>query len=381
MPNCLGGMGFRMKSYRRQIYLVGLFLAVLAGVFTAEIAVADPMTGGNVPYEDCAPPCATSYFVPPPRCPWYFQADAVGLRRDPYGNTPFATLKPQFFDVALSTAELDRQFKGGTKFLFGHTLGDTPYSVEGSYFWIDTWNSSAVLRNTDVNALGTDGNLFSPFSNFAHPAPLLGFDYNSLVTIQNTSQLQNGEVNVKYLLPMQYNGFRASLLTGVRYVSVQEHFFYHSESAEPAGGSTINITTRTTNDLIGPQIGGFFEFYSLPHSWITFEVKGAICGNTSLQATSLSRTLSDGSPVTSYGSDAHTVATAFVGDLELMFNWQITPHCIARMGYQAMWVDGLALATENFGPASGILQIGTATINTGGETVYHGPHLGVEITW
>ncbi len=297
------------------------------------------------------------------------------LRRDPYGNTPFATLGNST-DVALSTSELDRQFKGGVQFLFGHTFNDTPYSVEGSYFWLDTWDPSAVRRDTP-------GNLLSPFSNFGDPIALPGFDNNRLVTINELSQLQNGEVNIKYLLPMSCNGFRASLLTGVRYMSVQEHLFYHSESVLPllGNGSTVNLATRTTNDLIGPQLGGYFEFFSLPHSWVTFEVKGAICGNTALQATAGSRTNSFGQLVSSYDADDHRVVTAFVGDLELMFNLQITPHCIARMGYQAVWVQGLALAAENFGPDSGILPNSAATIVTGGETVYHGPHLGLEIMW
>jgi len=46
-----------------------------------------------------------------------------------------------------------------------------------------------------------------------------------------------------------------------------------------------------------------------------------------------------------------------------------------------MWVDGLALATRNFGPSSGILPNSIAAIDTGGNVVYHGPHLGVEIVW
>jgi hypothetical protein len=368
-------MGFPMKSYRHEIYLAGLCFAVMVIMAGNQPAVADPMTGGNIPYEDCAPACATSGYVLPPQCPWYFQADALALRRDPYGNTPFATLGNST-DVALSTSELDRQFKGGVQFVFGHHFDDTPYTVEGSFFWIDTWEPSAVRRDVP-------GTLLSPFSNFGNPAPLPGLDNNRLVTINEFSQLQNGEVNVKYVVPMLYNGFRASLVTGVRYMSVQEHLYYHSESTLPvlAGGSTVNLTTRTTNDLIGPQLGGYFEFFSIPHSWVTFEMKGAICGNTALQETAGSRTNSLGQLVAQYDAGDNRVVTAFVGDLELMFNWQITSHCVARMGYQAVWVQGLALASENFGPASGILPNSTATIATGGETVYHGPHLGVEFMW
>jgi hypothetical protein len=340
------------------------------------------MTGGNVPYEDTAPPCAVSTYCLPPRTPWYFQADAIGLRRDPYGNTPFATLITPV-DVALSTSELEREFKSGVRLLFGHTFDDTPYSVEGSYFAVDEWNSSGGLTDIHTNNFGLPGNLFSPFSNFGNPTAFPGFDYNRLVTIHETSQLRNGELNLKYLVPMPWNGFRASLVTGVRYVNVEERFTYHSESAVPAaaGGSIVDLSTRTTNDLIGPQLGGYFEFFSLPNSWVTFEVKGAICGNSALQASSGTRSAVVGQPPFSYDADAHHVATAFVGDLELMFNWRIMPTFVMRLGYQAMWVDGLALASENFGPDSGILPGSITSINTGGNVVYHGPHLGLEYMW
>jgi hypothetical protein len=222
--------------------------------------------------------------------------------------------------------------------------------------------------------LGGTGNLFSPFSGFGNP-PRAGFDYNNLMTIRNISRLQNGELNVKYLLPMLSNGFRASFLTGVRYVTVQEELYYHSESSA-AGGSTVDYATRTTNDLVGPQIGGYFEFFSVPNSWISFEMKGAICGN------SASQTTADSASGAFVSNDR--VVTAFVGDLQLMLNWQITSHCVTRFGYQAMWVDGLALASQNFGPGGTAVSVNNpavSALDAGGNVVYHGPHLGLEITW
>jgi hypothetical protein len=371
-----------MKSHRHTIFGLGLFFATWVGFFAVSPLQADPMTGGNVPYEDCAPPCATSPYCPPPRMPWYAMADAVGLRRDRYGSTTFATLGNST-DVALSTSELDRDFRAGAKLTIGHTFGDSPYSLEGSYFAVDQWNASAMFADTHTNDLGTVGYLFSPFSNFGDPTPSVGFDYNRLVSVQDFSQLRNGELNVKYLVPMLSNGFRASLMLGVRYVSVEERFLYHAESVEPVagGGSTVDLATRTANDLIGPQIGGYFEFFSYANSWISFETKGAICGNNAMQASSGTRSAIAGQPPFSYDAAATHIATSFVGDLELMFNWRITDRFVTRFGYQAMWVTGLALATDNLGPDYGIPPGGLVGINTSGSVVYHGPHLGVEFMW
>jgi hypothetical protein len=367
-------MGFRMKSHPQLIFAAGLFLVIFAGLLSNQPTVADPMTGGNPPYEDVAPPCETSCYLLPPRCPWYFQVDALALRRDPYGRINFATLGPippagTDTNVALSTSALDRDFKAGVRFLFGHTFGDSPYSVEGSYFRIDNWDTSAEVRDLDNN------NLFSPFRNFGNP-PLPGFDRNHLISVHDFSKLQNGELNVKYMLPMYYNGFRASFLAGVRYISVEERLEYQSFTNIPIEASQV-LQTRTANDLVGPQIGGYFEFFTIYHSWVSFEAKGAICGNNAVQTTRDD----DHTPAL---VSSNQVATAFVGDLELMFNWQITKHCITRFGYQAMWVDGLALARRNLGPAGTALEVGpinTFGIDTAGETVYHGPHLGIEIVW
>jgi hypothetical protein len=49
-----------------------------------------------------------------------------------------------------------------------------------------------------------------------------------------------------------------------------------------------------------------------------------------------------------------------------------------------MWVDGLALAARNLGPAGTAMEVGPVNsfgIDTIGNVVYHGPHIGLEIGW
>jgi hypothetical protein len=73
--------------------------------------------------------------------------------------------------------------------------------------------------------------------------------------------------------------------------------------------------------------------------------------------------------------------TSFVGDLSLMLVYRPTPHLATRIGYQAMWIDGLTLAAQNFAPPADILLNGPPAINVRGNAVYHGPHLGLELSW
>jgi hypothetical protein len=180
---------------------------------------------------------------------------------------------------------------------------------------------------------------------------------------------------------MPPRGFNASFLLGVRYMKITEELNYESfQFVNPSATTpTLSMLTATSNTLVGPQIGGFFEIYSVPNCWITFEMKGAICGNNARQGTTGFAPIINSAQIFDESKDR--IVTAFVGDLELMLNWRITSHCVTRFGYQAMWVDGLALAARNFGPPATILEQGPAPLDSAGRVAYHGPHLGLEITW
>jgi hypothetical protein len=61
--------------------------------------------------------------------------------------------------------------------------------------------------------------------------------------------------------------------------------------------------------------------------------------------------------------------------------YQLTSHLAVRAGYQMLWVDGLAVAVEQFNPNLAELTLGPARLNDNGTLVYHGPHLGMVLTW
>jgi hypothetical protein len=46
-----------------------------------------------------------------------------------------------------------------------------------------------------------------------------------------------------------------------------------------------------------------------------------------------------------------------------------------------MWLDGLALASENFESNTAILTNGPAQVINDGGLVYHGPFVGLTATW
>ncbi len=345
----------------------------------AEEPVADDVgpIADNVRVTPAASLCDNECFFYPPRCPFYFQADAVMLRRDVHGATDAATLNSTD-NLVLSTRDLDMPFNVGPRFLVGHTFDDSPYQVEFSYLWLSDLNESAAVRDNTLNDVGTLGNLFSPFTGFG-ATPIVGLDYNNLVSIREFSFMQNMELNLRRQLPMPPGILSTSFLIGARFMGIREQFDYSSESDAPVVGTTNSVRVRTRNELYGFQIGQLFEFNVDRHWWINTELKGAICNNAAGQDTVYTQSIG-GVPTTSLGSRSEN-GTSFIGDLALTLVCRPTPHVTTRFGYQAIWLTGAAIAAKNFNPNADILRLGPAQLNQRGNVVYHGPHAGIEIAW
>jgi hypothetical protein len=399
----LASRGFMRRSIFKQIFdpwAVGmsfLILVCLGGLLLAQEQLELP---SNIPpsglpsglpddLSDMSPfqPCQGNLMgCQPPRCPWYGQADAIWLRRDRIDPVSLQTLGTQG-DVILSTDALTEPFRPGTRATVGHNLGQSCWQIDGTYYYLGSWDDNAAVRDTTFNGFST-GNMFSPFSNFGHPLNFQGFDWNDEVRIREFSRFQSAEMNLRYTVPMPHDCLTGKLLIGLRYINVKEQFDYfsHSNAIVPLVGqsSQVTLTTHTQNDLFGPQIGGEFYFYAYPNAWIDVGIKGALCNNRALQNTN--GTLDVGFPATetNIASYRGRDATAFVGDLDVELVWQMRQHMMLRMGYQAIWVNNLALATRNFSEQPGILLngfFGPPQIDTIGRSVYHGPHIGLEIDW
>jgi hypothetical protein len=357
---------------------------VLTGLPAACLAQAQTVDWPRSPEADPAVSlCDPDVILSVPRCPFYFRIEGLALRRDVHGETNFATINDPD-TLMLSTRDLDMPFKAGPRILIGHTFNDSVYQVEFSYFALTNWDDAAAVRDATLNTYGLPGNLFSPFSDFGRNTPIFGFDYNDEVSIHEFSYMQNAELNLIRLLPMPAERLTAAFIIGARHMMIRERFDYfsHTNTVDPgvAGDESNTINVRTRNELYGAQIGGRFEFYCEQKWWINTELKGAICNNSAGQATDFTQTING---VTSgpFSFSRGQNATSFIGDIAVTAVCRPTPWLTARVGYQAIWVTGVAVAAKNFNPNPGILQFGPAQINHSGQVVYHGPHAGLEFTW
>jgi hypothetical protein len=78
-------------------------------------------------------------------------------------------------------------------------------------------------------------------------------------------------------------------------------------------------------------------------------------------------------------ADAGGGHASYLVEVGLVASQQINEHAFVRFSYEAMWIDGVALAARQI-PNTDLLA-GTAEIETSGSVFYHGASIGLEINW
>jgi hypothetical protein len=333
------------------------------GIGTAEVGPA------GVPIDPYGPVYAPN---------WYINADLLTLFRDHAGEVGLASRGVGAGNIVLSTRTFQSDLESGLRLLVGSQLTKI-YGVEGLYFGLNHWRDDAAVRSTTANSLGGSGNLFSPFSNFGAPG-VAGLDFNNFASISYSSDLHNAEINFRRRMALPPGRLFGSMLLGGRFLKVDEGFGYFSIADRPLpGGATNRVDVNTENDLYGMQLGTQFNYRVHPQWWVNFEIKGALCQNQGQQATTYVNVDSAGA-ATQFNGFRSRHNTALIGDLDLCTGWQITDLLAMRLGYKAVWVDGVAIAAENFENDINILRLGPAEINRG-TLIFHGPYAGLVATW
>ena len=357
------------SAIRPRMCLAVCMALLLLPAARSAIAVEPPpddFTGNVCP--GCPNPCTC--VCNPPRCQWYFEADGIALRRQVLENTNIAAVAiPGGSEVVLTHDDLNKPFEAGCRLLVGHTFGDSPYQIEFSYFALRQYDTSTEISEVTPT-------LLSPFTHFGNPVDST-VDNNSLVQIHELSYLENAEFNWKMLLPTP-PGMALNFLFGLRYIGVREEFDYASQPLLTGTVQNANVGCHTVNTLLGPQIGGLLDFNVAQDTWLSVMGKGAICNNAA------SRNLDAQINGTDYNHGQYSQdGTAYVAECGLAIFWRPAPFLTARIGYQALWINGLVLASENYAPPLGVLENTSIQppLHRQGTVLYHGPSAGLEVSW
>jgi hypothetical protein len=352
----------------------------------------DPCGGG---YVDRDQNCLFHNSTPPV---WYASAEFLPLLRDQNGSQPFQAIASRNVEVirdntggvvdevityprqaVLGTNDFDNSFEPGFRVTLGRALGDW-YRIEGSYFGMHDWSDQAQVRYREPVDGGVEGNMLSPLSNFGNPGgpsglytltedefnAQRGLDFNVNADIRFRSRLDNAELNLRRRVRMAIDRqvrAETSCLVGLRYMDIGELFEYED--------SNHDVSVNTGNSMFGIQIGALSQFLVVDRGWIDFEIKGVMFFN---DASNRIESSVQSFPALTTAEEHHT---AFMGDLSLMFNYQIAPAWTFRLGYNAMWLSGVALASENFLVDVNTLVSGPGALDANGRVVYHGPTIGM----
>lgn len=292
---------------------------------------------------------------------WGLRADALLLWRDAPQSVPLVALPGG--GVALNARDLHSAMAAGPRLsLFWNSRDDEPrvvgdeivdlaHGTELTYFDVGSFRAGrrlAPLPGGFVTAAGLDGaaSVAVGDATAGLASRLRSFEW--LGTVRNSSGM----------LPQG----------GFRWVEWEESF------AMTAGTETF--TTRTINSLYGYQWGLANAALKISDT-VRIEALGktGVYANIAKQSSAFSGTAGEAAIATD------TTRVAFVGEAGVTGAWQMTKWLAARIGYQAVWLGGIAGATNQLAGQSLVAPPLRGSTHTGGSVVFQGLSTGLEATW
>jgi hypothetical protein len=280
-------------------------------------------------------------------------ADMVALAR--VDNHSFTLLQNSVGGAELLNAN-DLQFEMRTGPKLNLIVHDILFGndVELGYMAIDGFSASNTTFSDGATSLFFNSPLLSAT---ATGGAGIRFDY--------VSRIHSAEANLRHDL-----GDRLSLLAGFRYIDLHEQINGTFTAAGVADSQFI--TSNTDNHLYGFQLGGELVIINMQKFIVAGIGKAGIFSNQA--------------DLTLYGSDEGAAVggvkgqLAFLGEVDLVASYCINEFMAVRLGYQAMWLSGAALAVDQFEMPS---NLGPPSWHpdTQGSLFYHGAYLGVEISF
>lgn len=245
-------------------------------------------------------------------------------------------------------------------FAWGPNVGvarclDPCTSIGVEFFAIDGWSTEGQA----------DGNISVQFPSF----PYLPDGGYGLARFRYESYLYNTEVNLRR---------RAScanwltMLAGFRWIELGEEFGTVFET----GGASPNYLIDVNNHLYGFQLGALANFKNCGPWFLDGWLKAGLYGNSADQETEEDFTSAGGEVAYATARDSNV---AFASDVGVSVGRHITDRLTARLGYMALWIEGVALAPDqldNSDPSSGV-----ASLDNSGSVFYHGGFVGLEYLW
>ena len=367
-------MGTCLASFRhRSGFVAACFLCFLfaAPLLTADLARAqEGITGWPAGGDGSFASSAQNPVDPPQSAPrWTFSTEAIVLGRTGGANQSLVGLLPgsmQFADTASAAASAAEAFNSN-QFWQGFSAGpkvsvtyhdESGYGVEFSYFNIFTQSATKTVGPT--NPTTPDWLVMYGPGAFWQTQD---FPYQGMAW-KDATNLYSAEANGRLDLSP-----RVTVLGGLRWLQLNDTLvgwldsrqtamrptgrrivfcilsllglparFGGVSSTDPALSYPPFWTAKTQNNLYGAQIGVDAKLLEVGRFSIDGLIKAGVFDNNATQSAvvSMEKQL--------YPTQATTNHAAFVSEAELQLKYQLTKGLALKVGYEALWLDGVALA-------------------------------------
>jgi hypothetical protein len=315
---------------------------------------------------------------------WFdFAVDYMMLKRDNTGRSQPFTSRGTAGPIVLETDDLDfGGYRPGFRFIGALQIGPAN-SVEFTYFGQFHHAANAVVRSPNAN-------LFSVFSEFGIN-PFGGFsefDRANFQQISYTSSFDSFEIDWRCRWMSPNCRYQGSWTIGARHFILDEKFRFNTVSGPngfptatgfEAARSTTDVDT--TNNLTGIQFGSDLWICLLPGLRAGGEVKAGVYGNHM----NVNTTVGSNLIANDFFEFQQANDVAFIGQANLLATYRINYQWTLRGGYTFLYVDGVALASENFNPLPPLVnnpfRPRVPFVNDNGNVFYHGWNVGVEFMW
>lgn len=277
----------------------------------------------------------------------YIEVTGKVLQR-PGGGTNFAVAVDPITEQPLLTSTDIMDLGGGT-------------GVEAIAGWQNRRGGNMELRTSLGNVQNNKSSITAPSGAqvtsplFPQSVDSVGYDYTSNYFSIELCRRCNVKPGCTWII-------------GPRFISLKEEFNFSTETDAGFFLARSNNKFTTSNSLIGGQIGLEVSKPAFQNLYWTGFFRTGIYGNP----VASKRTATTG------GVDQLTFKStkeigSFVGECGLTVSYQIVPNvCSTFVGYEANWIDGIALAPTQ------ALSVGEANVVTNNTVFWHAINFGFE---
>lgn len=309
---------------------------------------------------------------PAPLWTSYALTDALFWGRDNQATNRPLVVSEGTGQPLVTARDLQFPFSEGVRAFYGQRAPDRG-GWEIGYFGVYGQSATQVVAATPPDYLQLPGSL----------GPNLTAD-GELATLKYNSVINSAEFNL-FSTSYDWRPPTASWLTvdwllGFRYVGVEEQALIATDGCRDSCGdgsfTTVPYGVRTRNNLFGAQIGNRSRWTW--ENW-AFEgwAKAGLFGNAQKQ---IQDPLIDYTGFAERPGVSDTAGqVSFVGDINTSVIYRLTEVWGIRAGYNLIWIDGLALAPNQF-DFSTDTGAGSRLVS-GGGIFMHGANLGLEARW